>query len=162
MAAPKSWLHKVPEILELLAAIETPVIDRAAFERIFAVRRRRAIQLMQGFGAMQAGQSLVLDRLALINLLECVQAGAEFAQETRRRQKVTEALESARRLRRAAAVKLLVPPVVDGARLPPSVSLQPGLLQVEFSGAKDLLGKLYTVARAAAADFDAFQEITGG
>ena len=44
--------------------MEVPVIDRAVFERIFGVRRRRAIQLMHYFGGFQSSQAYLIDRLA--------------------------------------------------------------------------------------------------
>ncbi len=91
--------------------MEVPVVDRAVFERLFGVRRRRAIQLMHFFGGYQAGRTFLLDRLQLMGQLEPLQAGAEYAREARRKQKLTEALETIRRHRAGARVVL---PVEDG------------------------------------------------
>ena len=50
MPARKSWLLRVSEIRRELAEMQVPVVDRAVFERLFGVRRRRAVQLMGFFG----------------------------------------------------------------------------------------------------------------
>ena len=46
MPMKKTWLLRLTEIREQLTAMEVPVVDRAIFERLFGVRRRRAIQLL--------------------------------------------------------------------------------------------------------------------
>ena len=43
MPTKKTWLLRLPEIREELSAMKVPVVDRAIFERLFGVRRRRAI-----------------------------------------------------------------------------------------------------------------------
>src|SRR5258708_11394081 len=102
MPAKKTWLLRLPEIREELAGMEVPVIDRAVFERLFGIRRRRAIQLMHFFGGYQAGRTFLLDRIQLMGQLEPIQLGAEFAMEVRRKQCLTEALEKVRRYRAGA------------------------------------------------------------
>ena len=69
MAAKPRWLLEIPSILELLEASDAPVLDRAACERLFKVRRRRAIALMQNFGGYRAGNAVLIDRLGLIRRL---------------------------------------------------------------------------------------------
>lgn len=51
MPAKPAWLLRTPEILHDLQSLTVPVVDRCMFERLFCVRRRRAITLMQEFGA---------------------------------------------------------------------------------------------------------------
>ena len=85
MPTKKTWLLQLITICEELTAMDVPVIDRAVFERLFGVRRRRAIQLMHFFGGYQAGRTFLLDRLALLRQLEPLEASAEFALEQRRR-----------------------------------------------------------------------------
>jgi hypothetical protein len=160
MPVRKTWLLRVPEILEELAGMNAPVIDRAVFERIFAVRRRRAIQLMHFFGGYQAGRTFLADRFVLMRQMETLHAGAEFVMERQRKQRLTEALEQVRRYRAAARVVL---PVGTGALdrrlgdLPEGIHLQPGSLRVEFQKAEDLLAKLFELSKAAANDFEAFR-----
>jgi hypothetical protein len=61
MPIKKTWLLRLPEIRAELTAIEVPVVDRAVFERVFGVRRRRAIQLLHHFGGFQAGRTFLVD-----------------------------------------------------------------------------------------------------
>ena len=165
MPMKKTWLLRVAEIREELTAVEAPVIDRAMCERIFGVRRRRALQLMHSFGGWQSGQAYLVDRLALLRQLEPFQNGAELVMEQRRRQRLQETLEETRRHRVAARVILPVPgdanlrTMVD---LPAGVHLQPGSLRVEFGEAEELLAKLFELAQAAAHDFDGFRRMVAG
>lgn len=165
MPARKTWLLRLPEIREELAGMEVPVIDRAVFERLFGIRRRRAIQLMHFFGGYQTGRTLLVDRLQLIGQLEPLQAGAEFVMEARRKQRLTKALEGIRRLRAGARVAL----PVDVSRLdehmvdlPEGMQLEPGRLQVEFGRAEELLAKLFALSKAAANDFETFRNVAEG
>ena len=165
MPMKKTWLLRLAEIREELAAVEVPVLDRAMVERIFRVRRRRALQLMQYFGGWQAGQVCLVDRLALLQQLEPLQDSMEFAMEQRRRQRLLETLEQIRRHRTASRVVL---PVAADANLrtlldlPPGVRLRPGSLTVEFGQAEDLLARLFELAQAAARDFDGFRRMVSG
>ncbi len=157
----KTWLLRLPEIREELAGMEVPVIDRAVFERLFGVRRRRAIQLMHFFGGYQAGRTMLLDRRQLMGQLEPLEAGAEFAREARRKQRLSEALEQIRRHRAGARVVLPVAasgPAEGFGELPEGMQLERGRLQVEFEKAEELLAKLFELSKAAANDFDAFRD----
>jgi hypothetical protein len=139
--------------------MEVPVIDRAVFERLFGIRRRRAIQLMHFFGGYQAGRTFLLDRIQLMGQLEPIQAGAEFAMEAKRKQHLTEALEKIRRHRAAARVVLPVDAhaLAGFGDLPDGIQLEPGSLRVEFRKAEELLAKLFELSKAAANDFEAFR-----
>ena len=148
MPARKSWLLRVSEIREELMAIEAPVIDRAVLERLFGVRRRRAIQLMAFFGGFQTGRTFLIDRLDLIRQLEPIEAGAEFALEAQRKQRLTEALEQLRKLRVAASVTIPLQrkPCEHPSDLLEGVQLQPGSLRVDFRKAEELLAKLFALS----------------
>jgi hypothetical protein len=161
----KTWLVRLPEILGDLASMKVPVIDRAVFEKLFGVRRRRAIQLLHFFDGYQAGRTFLVDRLALISQLEMLQAGAEFVMEERRRQRLSEALEKERLHRAAIRVRIPVEPGVLDRRLsdlPEGIRLQPGSLHVDFCKAEDLLAKLFELSKAAANDFGAFRDAAEG
>jgi hypothetical protein len=165
MSMKKTWLLRLGEIREELTAVEAPVIDRAMCERIFGVRRRRALQLMHSFGGWQSGQAYLVDRVALLRQLEPLQNSAELIREQRRRQRLSETLEDTRRHR--AAARVILPVERDtGPRtmldLPQGVRLQPGSLSVEFGEAEDLLAKLFELAQAAAHDFDGFRRMVSG
>src|SRR5689334_6852241 len=97
MPAQPQWLLHLPLILSELEAVPAPVIDRAAIERLFGVRRRRAIGLMSRFGGYQVGRTFVVDRRQLIAALEAMRSGDRFDYERRRKTRVVEGLEQARR-----------------------------------------------------------------
>jgi hypothetical protein len=160
----KTWLLRVSEIRQDLLALEVPVLDRPLFERLFHVRRRRALQLMNSLGGFQAGQALLIDRAVLLRQLESLQAGTEFAVEQGRKQRLQDSLETIRRNRAAAAVRIQVnTDMADWslARLPAGICLQAGSLHVDFRGAEDLLSKLYELARVVGSDFETFQSLVG-
>ena len=90
MPIKKTWLLRLPEIRAELTAMEVPVVDRAVFERVFGVRRRRAIQLLHHFGGWQSGRTFLVDRLAVLRQLEPIEDSAEFALELQRRQRLVD------------------------------------------------------------------------
>ena len=165
MPARKTWLLRISEIRAALVELRVPVIDRPMFERLFGVRRRRAIQLMHFFCGFQTGQAFLVDRLDLLRQLEPLEASAEYAMEQRRHQRLGESLETLQRHRRAASVAIPVHPgamdrIVD--HLPEGIRLEPGSLQVKFASAEDLLAKLFELSRAAANDYDGFRGAAEG
>ena len=50
MPAKALWLLHIPEIIAMLETFDVPVVDRAIIERLFGLRRRRAIDLLHRFG----------------------------------------------------------------------------------------------------------------
>jgi hypothetical protein len=154
------WLLHIPEIITMLECFEVPVVDRAVVERLFGLRRRRAIELLHSFGGYQAGRTFLIDRRRLIDELRRIAEGQEFQAESQRKERLESELDRFRRGREAARVRIPVEPDVfrqKVADLPAGVTLQPGHLHIEFSGAEDLLAKLYELAQAASNDFGRFQ-----
>lgn len=165
MPARKTWLLRVAEIREEVNALAVPVLDRAIFERVFRVRRRRAIQLMQYFGGWQTGQAFLVDRSELLRQLEPLEASADYVLERQRRERLFQVLENLRRQRRGSRVTLPVQPErrdEETVDLPAGVELKRGSLKVQFAGAEDLLGKLFQLSQAAANDFDWFRSAAEG
>lgn len=156
MPAKPQWLLKIPSLLEQLRALDAPVVDRSVCERVFGVRRRRAVELMHSFAGYQSGNTVLLDRLELIRQLEDLEASPEFAYERRRKARLAENLEKLQRYRAAASVQIPVLPVCE-ATLPDGVVLEHDRMIVEFTGVEQLLGRLYAVARVAAGNFEAFR-----
>ncbi len=142
-----------------------PVVDRAVFERLFGVRRRRAIQLMGFFGGFQAGRTFLVDRVDLISQLHPIEASADFVMEQRRRQRLIDALD---KLRCASVAARVVLPVSNNALrrqvndLPDGVELKRSSLAVRFQTAEELLAKLFELSKAAANDFEAFRDAVEG
>jgi len=157
------WLLRVPEILTDLRALDVPVLDRAAIERLFGFRRRRAIQVMHAVGGYQAGHSFLVDRLQLIAQLDVLCSGEGFHQEGRRRVRLEETVERLRRHVVAARVRIAVEPGVMETRiqsLPPGIQLEPGLLSVAFGEPRELLQRLFALSQAIANDFESFDRLT--
>ena len=107
----------------------------------------------------QTGKTFLVDRHVLIGNLRRVAAGEEFGWESRRKERLDGAIDRLRRYQTAARVSIPVPPDVFSRKLKdlsPGLVLEPGHLHVTFSGAVDLLAKLFELARAASNDYDRF------
>jgi hypothetical protein len=101
----------------------------------------------------------LVDRHVLIGNLRRVAAGEEFGWESRRKERLDGAIDRLRRYQTAARVSIPVPPDVFSRKLKdlsPGLVLEPGHLHVTFSGAEDLLAKLFELAQAASNDYDRF------
>jgi hypothetical protein len=160
MPAKAPWLLRVPVIIAMLETFDVPVVDRSVIEHLFGLRRRRAIELLHCFGGFQAGRTFLVDRLVLIDQLQRLTEGEEFQMEQRRKERLNDTIDQLRRHQAAARVKIPVPPngfSLKLAGLAAGVSLEPGHLRIEFSGAEDLLCKLYGLSQAASHDFDRFR-----
>ena len=130
------WLLHLPRIIEELRRLPVPVLDRATIEKLFGLKRRQAIQLLDRFGGYQSGKTFLVDRQELVEQLEALRDGETFRYEQRRRRRLVAELESLRKYLQASAVKIPLRPQAryQIATLPPDVDLQPGRLRVEFDG----------------------------
>ncbi|MGA3039325.1 MAG: hypothetical protein ABSF54_00895 [Bryobacteraceae bacterium] len=165
MPAKAQWLLRVPEILAELSALDVPVLDRAVCERLFRLRRRRAIDLIRRFGGYQAGRTFLVDRPKLVAQLEQIRDSPDFKMEWRRKERLAERLEAIRRLQTGARVAIAVEPETLSRRLPdlpPGVGLSPGELHIQFQSSEELLSKLFALAQAIANDYEAFEKRTSG
>jgi hypothetical protein len=165
MPAKAQWLLRVPDILAELSALDVPVVDRAVCERLFHLRRRRAIDLIRCFGGYQAGRTFLVDRPKLIAQLEQIRDSADFKMEWRRKERLAERLDAMRRLQ--AGIRVAIPAEPETLRhrlpdLPPGVGLSPGALQIQFQSPEELLSKLFALAQAIANDYEAFEKRTSG
>ena len=160
MPAKPEWLLRLPDIRAELEHLDVPVVDRAGIERIFGLKRRRAIELLHQFGGYQAGRTFLLDRARLLEALKSLESREDYTAEKRRRERLRDVLEASRehliltRVQipvRAAAVR----PSLD--RLAPGVLLLPGILSIEFRHPIELLEKLYGLAQALTHDFEKFE-----
>ncbi|HZL69124.1 MAG TPA: hypothetical protein VFC29_17555 [Candidatus Limnocylindrales bacterium] len=160
MPAKPEWLLRLPDIRAELEHLDVPVVDRAGIERIFGLKRRRAIELLHQFGGYQAGRTFLLDRARLLEALKSLESREDYTAEKRRRERLRDVVEASRehliltRVQipvRAAAVR----PSLD--RLAPGVLLLPGILSIEFRHPIELLEKLYGLAQALTHDFEKFE-----
>jgi hypothetical protein len=149
----------------MLADVRLPVLDRAAVERLFGLRRRQAIELLNSLGGYQAGRTFVIGRDQLIARLDAIATGDEYRQEAGRRERLAASIEKIHRTRQSEAVRIPISVEVFGGgmrTLTPGVELRPGRLEVEFAGPEDLLRKLFGLAQAVAADYAGFERLAGG
>jgi hypothetical protein len=159
MPAKPTWFLRIPHILEQLRGMDgVPLLDRASFESLFEVRRRRAHQLMDRFGGFQIGRSYLVDRRQVIRMLERMERGEEFAQESRRKARVLESLETARRQIAGRRVEIPAPEPMNTPGLPPGVQIEPGTLRVDFQTTEELLKRLFELSQAILADYESFRE----
>jgi hypothetical protein len=165
MPAKAAWLQRIPEIIETLAAWPVPVIDRATCEKLFCVRRRRAIALLQYFGGYIAGNTVLINRLGLIAKLQQLAETPEVNWERQRKEKLSAELDQLQQHypARRIIIKSAAEPVCRSVHtLPSGVQLRPHRLTVEFSNARELLAQLYDLAQAAADDFSEFLNLAEG
>ena len=162
MPAKAAWLLKIPEIVSLLESFVVPVVDRAIIERLFGLRRRRAIEFLHRFGGYQAGRTFLIDRKILIEQLQRLAEGDEFQVESQRKERLDDQIDQLRRNQAAKRVRIPVEPVVLSrtvAGLSAGVALAPGHLHITFTGTEDLLFKLYELSQVASNDFDRFRAV---
>ena len=163
MPAKAQWLLRVPEILAELSALDVPVVDRAVCERLFRLRRRRAIDLIRSFGGYQAGRTFLLDRPMLVAQLEQIRDTDVFQSEWRRKERLADRLDALRKLQAGARVAIATEPETLSRRLPDlpeGVGLSAGVLHIQFQSSEELLSKLFALAQAIANDYEAFEKRT--
>ena len=160
MPAKPEWLLRLPDIRAELEHLEVPVLDRCGIERIFGLKRRRAIELLHQFGGYQAGRTFLVERRGLLQALEALQSQDGYVAERRRRERLRDVVEASREHLLATQVCIPVRPATSRPnldRLGPGVHLAPGILSIEFVQPIDLLEKLYYLAQAITHDFDKFE-----
>lgn len=165
MPAKPEWLLRLPEIRAALDHVEVPVVDRAGIERIFGLRRRRAIELMHQFGGYQAGRTFLLDRVRLLETLQSLESNDDYSAEKRRRERLRDVVDASRE--HLISTRVRIPVRAAGARasldrLAPGVLLVPGVLSIEFRHPIELLEKLYGLAQAIAHDYEKFEGLIPG
>src|ERR1035441_6709897 len=162
MPAKPEWLLRLPEIRAELEHLEVPVVDRSGIERIFGLKRRRAIELLHRFGGYEAGRTFLVERSGLLQALEALESQDGYVVERRRRERLRDVVEASREHLLATQVRIPVRPAKSRPnldRLAPGVHLAPAMLSIEFLQPIDLLEKLYGLAQAITHDFDKFEDL---
>lgn len=157
MPRQSEWLLQLPAIRNELESLSVPVVDRAVFEKVFGVRRRRAVQLMHRFGGFQSGKTFLIERTSLLRQLEALEASDPVVVEQHRRDRLSAELDQVRQYARAARVPIVAAPGVYETRmnsLPSGVRLDPGRLTVEFASPEQLLERLFALSQALMNDLD--------
>ena len=105
MPAKRTWWVRVAEILATLEFCDPAVQDRVAFEQLFVVGPRRAVQTMSTFGGYEAGGAMVIERAHLMAVLRDLRGTDSFTEERRRRCRVAGQIDAAQRQRAAESVR---------------------------------------------------------
>jgi len=161
MPAKPEWLLRVPEIRAELEHLEVSVVDRAVIERIFGLKRRRAIELLHQFGGYQTGRTFLLDRTRLLEALQTLESAEPYAAEKRRRERLRDVVEASHEHLISTRVRIPVRAAAGRPsleRLAPGIRLTRDLLCIEFRNPVELLEKLYGLAQALAQDFDKLEQ----
>ena len=161
MPARPRWLLAIPDAIRQLDALDREFLTRRDIERLFGVSKVRAAQLMATFGAGRTGHLLTLPRAALLRQLRRYRKRAAFRGEEARRERVVTAIRKAR----LTGIRVAVPVEALEARLsglPAGVSVEPGRIEVRFSGAKDAVGRLFALAQALTNDYERFEALVEG
>ena len=161
MPARPRWLLAIPDAIRQLEALDRELLTRRDIERLFGVSKVRAAQLMATFGAGRTGHILTLPRAELLRQLRRHRKRAAFRGEEARRQRVVTEIRKAR----LTGIRVVVPVEALEARLsglPAGVSVEPGRIEVRFSGAKDAVGRLFALAQALTNDYEQFEALVEG
>jgi hypothetical protein len=162
-----SWLLRVNEILEDLGGAEMaahPFLTRAAVEKLFGLKRRQAIELMHSVEGYQIGKTLVVGRAKLTDWLQRASLGEQVWWEQVRHTRVEKVIAEVwqeREFRKQRAVVPLTTLELKLEGMPPTVSLRPGELRIQFLGADDLFRQLFELAQAMKNDYERFKTLAG-
>ena len=158
MPATPRWLLAIPDAIRQLDALDRDLLTRRDLERLFGVSKVRAVALMTAFGAGRTGHLLTLPRAALLRQLRRHRTRPAFRGEATRRDRVVTAIRQAR----LTGIRVAVPSEALEARLsglPAGVSVEPGRIEVRFSGAQDAVGRLFALAQALTHDYEQFEAL---
>ena len=152
------WLLALPDAIRQLEQLDRDLLIRRDLERLFGVSKGRAVALMTAFGAGRTGHLLTLPRAALLRQLRRHRTRAAFRGEATRRDRVVTAIRQAR----LTGIRVAVSSEALEARLsglPDGVSVEPGRIEVRFSGAQDAVGRLFALAQALTNDYEQFEAL---
>jgi hypothetical protein len=161
MPPKSSWLLQLPRIQQTFESLDATVVDRACFERVFGVRRRRAIQLMHLFGGYLTGRTFLVERSKLLRSLRQIARG-DYEWELARRTKLVAEIDRAKKLQPGRSIRIAAAPEVAERKLtdlPAGVHLRAGELRIEFHGTEDLLRHLFELSQAIMNDYKKFEEV---
>ncbi|MDQ2833430.1 MAG: hypothetical protein M3Y50_06700 [Acidobacteriota bacterium] len=164
MPAQPQWFPRLTQILTEIERLEQGTwLDRQAVERLFDVKDRRARNLIRQFGGdTRIGNAWAIQRERLIAALKTIQGGDDFEWDHRRRRRVADVLEQARREHPARQVEIRLPAETRFrtlASLPSAIQLAPGELRIQFGMLEELLTHLVDVAQALTNDFESFEDL---
>ena len=163
MPATPRWLLAVPDAIRQLEALDRDLLTRRDVERLFGVSRARAAHAhadVRG-GARRGVRSERFGGPKLLRQLRSTGSGPRSAARRTRRTRLVAELRQAR----LTGIRVAVPSEAREARLaglPEGVSVEPGRIEVRFSGAQDAVGRLFALAQALTHDYEQFEALVDG
>jgi hypothetical protein len=92
-----SWIHRIPELLEIVALIPDERIDRRRVEELFDLRRSSAAhELLRRRSAAHCGVSLAISRGKIMARLRKALEHPDWRWERERRQRIRADIDSLR------------------------------------------------------------------
>jgi hypothetical protein len=166
MPVPPTWMPRLAEILAAVESLPASELDREQIMRLFRVKRRAALLLMQQLEPKRVRGSWRIDRRRLAAWLEDQMRDA--GRELDRRERLTRALITADlslprpkgAFLSVAATQEMRSQAVRG--LPPGVAIDfgsPSRLEVEFQTLEDLAEKLIQAGLALDRNFDHYASL---
>jgi hypothetical protein len=136
----------------MIRTFSAPVVDRAGLEKLLQISRRAAIRLMHRFGGYQAGRTFLIGRDDLLGQLEAIRDGDNYQGETRRRERLDQALRK--------RIVIHTTSTIEGRgflNLPLGVTLERKRLEIRFESTEDLLQQLFEFSQIISDDYDSFR-----
>ena len=161
MPAPPRWLLALPDAIAQLETLDRALVTRRDLEQLFGVSKARAARLMREFGAERTANVQTITRAHLLRQLRARQKGAAFVGELARRAHLVTTLRRAR----LTGIRVPVPAGVLDVRLaglPAGVTVAPDRIEVQFSGAREAVARLFALAQALTNDYERFETIVSG
>jgi hypothetical protein len=155
-----SWIHRIPEMIEILALADVERVDRQMAEHLFDLRRTAAKALLRRLGAELYGHSLVISRGLLMARLRETQENPDWNWEAQRRRAMQNRIETTRiesPRRSVVALAGEFQKSLDGISvpgLPATIELQPGKVSIQCRNMEDLLEQLVLLVKVLDNDYD--------
>jgi hypothetical protein len=160
MPRTKSWLTRLPIIVESLEGSAAAGFSRIEVERIFQVSRSQATQLMAVAGAIKHGTGVdaTVSRENLLFYLRNSHEAQDAMAEVARRKRLAVTIRKAADESALRAVQLPCTSADEWTRFHdlPNVTIRPGVFTVVFSDAIDLAAQLYRFSKAVGGEWDLF------
>ena len=160
MPAKPRWLLAIPDAIRQLEGLDRDLLTRRDLESLFGVSRARAATLMREFGAALTGNVRTLPRAQLLRQLKRTRSRVAFRHEADRRERLLTELRQAR----LTGIRVTVPVEVLSGRLadlPAGVSVTRDRIEVQFTGAREAVTRLFALAQALTNDYEQFEAVVG-
>jgi len=157
-----TYMHRLSSILaEAKSSKPIPFFRRLDVEALFGLKRRQAINLMHRIGAVRVSHEIAVPQRDLVAWLEKMARDPAGPREIRRQERVIGRIVDLKAEAAARAIKIVLPDGIRPADLPEGVGLEPGLLTVSFENERQLLERLFQLARVFAANPQLLNELSG-